>query len=140
MSSSTMSSPTYLVDSNVLIALLIDGHLFRHRVIDWLEATPRSFAACSITQGAFLRVYLRVQPGATFEEGQRVLRELSALADYRFVVDDQNYLSVSPYGIRGHRQVTDAYLANLAAKDAMKLATFDQSLVALYPTVAEQLP
>lgn len=135
-----MSSPAYLLDSNVLIALLTEGHVFRQRVIEWLDASPKIFAVCSITQGAFLRVYLRVQPGASFAEGQRALRELSELDDYRFVPDDQNYLSVSPHGIRGHRQVTEAYLANLAVKHDMKLATFDQGLVALHPAAAVQLP
>jgi uncharacterized protein len=38
--------------------------------------------------------------------------------------------------IRGHRQVTDAYLAALARKHGAKLATFDQALALVHPDVA----
>lgn len=132
-----MSKPTYLLDSSALIALLTDQHVHRWRVIEWLEASPKQFLVCSITQGAFLRVYLRAQPGAALEVGQSVLRSLSRLPDYGFLTDDQSYLDLSPKGVRGHRQVTDAYLAHLAKANQVRLATLDEGLAALYPDTAE---
>lgn len=134
------SKPEFLLDSSALIALLVEGHVFRTRIIEWLEEGPRPFVVCSITQGAFLRAYLRLQPGGSFAEGQRVLSELSRLETYRFVPDDQNYVALDPRGIRGHRQVTDAYLVGLAGAHGMKLATFDDGLLALYPTQTVRIP
>lgn len=132
--------PAFLLDSNALIALLTDEHIHRNRVIDWLEASPKQFMVCSITQGAFLRVYLRSQPGAFIAEGLRVLRELSQVDSCGFVVDDQNYLNLDPRGIRGHQQVTDGYLVHLAASKGLRLATLDEGLATLYPSVAELIP
>lgn len=40
----------------------------------------------------------------------------------------------------GHRQVTDAYLAQLARAQGGKLATFDQGLAKLHHDVAELVP
>jgi predicted nucleic acid-binding protein len=131
------NDPCYLLDSSALIALLVDGHVHRWRVIDWLEASPKRFGVCSITQGAFLRVYLRAQPGALLEEGQRVLRALSTLRECFFIVDTQNYIDLDPRGIRGYRQVTDGYLVHLATANGIRLATLDEGLAALYPEIAE---
>lgn len=43
----------------------------------------------------------------------------------------------SAQGIVGHRQVTDAYLAQLARAHGSRLATFDQALAKLHHDVAE---
>ena len=44
--------------------------------------------------------------------------------------DDASYLDLPTRGINGHRQVTDAYLALLAAKHGGVLATMDRALAA----------
>jgi hypothetical protein len=43
-------------------------------------------------------------------------------------------------GIVGHRQVTDAYLAQLTRARGSRLATFDQALATLHNDVAELIP
>jgi uncharacterized protein len=43
-------------------------------------------------------------------------------------------------GVIGHRQVTDAYLAELARRREARLATFDKGLAALHADVAELVP
>ncbi|MGH3319762.1 MAG: hypothetical protein ACRDN9_06190 [Streptosporangiaceae bacterium] len=40
----------------------------------------------------------------------------------------------------GHRQVTDAYLAQLARTQGRAFATFDKGLAAAHPDVAELIP
>jgi hypothetical protein len=40
-------------------------------------------------------------------------------------------------GIIGHRQVTDAYLAQLARAHRARLATFDQAMAKLHSDVAD---
>jgi predicted nucleic acid-binding protein len=90
-------------------------------------------ALCSITQGAVLRVYMRSQESATFEQGIEVLRQLAQMPEVVFLQDNGDYLDVPPRGIRGHRQVTDAYLAQIAKKNDLTLATLDMAQTALYP-------
>jgi predicted nucleic acid-binding protein len=43
-------------------------------------------------------------------------------------------------GVIGHRQVTDAYLAQLARANHGRLATFDRGLAALHTDIAELIP
>ena len=43
-------------------------------------------------------------------------------------------------GIIGHRQVTDAYLAQLARARGSRLATFDQAMAKLHDDVADLIP
>jgi predicted nucleic acid-binding protein len=49
-------------------------------------------------------------------------------------------VDVSLYGVIGHRQVTDAYLAQLARAHGGRLATFDQGFAKLQLDVAELVP
>ena len=51
-----------------------------------------------------------------------------------------SYIDVPTQGIIGHRQVTDAYLAQLARAHGSRLATFDQALAKLHHDVAELVP
>jgi hypothetical protein len=43
---------------------------------------------------------------------------------------------VPNHQLQGHRQVTDAWLVELARRNAGKVATLDQGLVATYPNDA----
>jgi hypothetical protein len=43
-------------------------------------------------------------------------------------------------GIIGHRQVTDAYLPQLAPAPGARLATFDQGLAKAHPDITELVP
>jgi predicted nucleic acid-binding protein len=44
------------------------------------------------------------------------------------------------HGVIGHRQATDAYLAQLAREHGGRLATFDQGLAKLHGDIAELVP
>jgi len=59
---------------------------------------------------------------------------------HEFWADDIAYTDVPTQGIVGHRQVTDAYLAQLARARGSRLATFDQALAQLHHDVAELVP
>jgi uncharacterized protein len=43
-------------------------------------------------------------------------------------------------GIVGHRQVTDAYLAQLARSRGARIATFDDAMAKLHQDVADLVP
>jgi len=50
---------TYLLDSNVLVALVQEAHVHAERAGVWLEGMDQRFATCPITQGALLRLLVR---------------------------------------------------------------------------------
>lgn len=55
--------------------------------------------------------------------------------------DSVTYAEAPLDGVRGHRQVTDAYLVALAASvDDARLATLDEGLVDVHPDIATLLP
>jgi toxin-antitoxin system PIN domain toxin len=129
---------TILLDANVLIALLVDDHVHHSSAEDWFAGINGSFATCPITQGSLVRLLIREgQPAATARE---ILARSTADPRHEFWPDDVPYTEVPTDGIVGHRQVTDAYLAQLARARRSRLATFDQALAALHRDVAELIP
>ncbi len=62
---------TYLLDSNVLIALAVADHVHHQAVRRWWEAGAEPFATCPITQGALLRLLIR--EGMSAADAQHVL-------------------------------------------------------------------
>ena len=124
-----------LLDANVLIALLVDDHVHHSSAETWFSGLAGSFATCPITQGSLIR--LLVREGQTAAAAGSVLRGVATNPRHEFWPDDVPYTDVPTVGIVGHRQVTDAYLAQLARAHAARLATFDQALAKLHADVAE---
>jgi uncharacterized protein len=129
---------TTLLDANVLIALLIDDHVHHEAATTWFADRMDSFATCPITQGSLVRMLLR--NGQTAQTAAALLTDLAAGPEHRFWAGDLSYDAVPFDGVIGHRQVTDAYLAQLARIHDGRIATFDQGLAELHPDVAELVP
>jgi hypothetical protein len=124
------SDTVYLLDANVLIALLTPDHTFYERTRSWFgDGLP--FATCPITQSALLRFHMRWSESPSIVGAKAILRGVCAHPLHRFWPDDVECLQIPERGVRGHRQVTDAYLAALAAAHNGVLATMDESLAAL---------
>jgi uncharacterized protein len=126
---------TVLLDANVLIALVVDDHVHHNAAEAWLAGHDGRIATCPITEGSLVR--LLVREGQSAAMAQAVI---SALADdprHEFWPDEISYSDVSLVGVIGHRQVTDAYLAQLARAHNGRLATFDQGLAKLHDDVAQ---
>ena len=129
---------TVLLDANLLIALLVDDHVHHVAAENWFAGLSGNFATCPITQGSLLRLLIREgQPTAT---ARAVLAGTTADTRHEFWPDDVPYTDVPTQGIVGHRQVTDAYLAQLARARGSRLATFDQAMAKLHQDVAELVP
>ena len=124
----------YLLDANVLIALLTPDHTLHERARAWFGAGV-PFATCPITQGALLRFFMRWSQSGTFLEAKAILQALCTHKMHRFWPDDLDYIHVPEKGIRGHKQVTDTYLAALAGAHGGALATMDEALAAVQPNV-----
>ena len=116
----------YLLDANVLIALTVAEHEHHSRVSGWLATVDR-VALCPVVEGSLVRFLVRV--GESVNAAQEVLHSLHADPRCEFWPDELSYARADLSHVRGHRQVTDAYLAALAAtRKGTLLATLDQGL------------
>ena len=127
-----------LLDANLIIALSYDTHAHHEHAAAWLSTHQDKFATCAITQGALIRFLIRSD--ATAGEATQILASLTTSAHHEFWPADFPFTAPMLRGVFGHRQVTDAYLAEMARVRAAKVATFDLGLAALHPDVAELIP
>jgi len=124
-----------LLDANVLIALVVSEHVHHAAAEQWLHGFDGSFATCPMTQCSLLRLLLR--EGVDAGTAVATLRALTDHRRHEFWPDDIAYTEVRTRGVVGHRQVTDAYLAQLSRRHNGRLVTFDRGLAALHHDVAE---
>jgi toxin-antitoxin system PIN domain toxin len=129
---------TDLLDGNVLVALVVIDHVHHDRVASWFADRRARFATCPITQGTLLRLLLR--SGAETSSARNALNQVVAHQRHDFWPDEVGYTAVSLRGVIGHRQVTDAYLAQLARVRDGQLVTLDRGLAELHPDVAVVVP
>ncbi len=128
-----------LLDGNVLLALVSQGHVHHAAAQRWFVAEKPLFATCPITQGTLLRLAMRLE-AVSVEAALDTLAQLTTHPRHVFWPDNLSYAEVQWHGVMGHRQVTDAYLAALARQHQGKLATFDRGLAALHTDVSIELP
>lgn len=130
---------TYLLDGNVLVALIDSAHVHHVAATRWFAAHAGKFATCPITQGTLLRLLMRLGAVADAAGAVAVLQQLCRHPKHEFWADDVNYIDIGWAGVLGHRQVTDAYLAALARQRGGRLATFDRGLAALHAHIADAI-
>jgi toxin-antitoxin system PIN domain toxin len=128
----------YLLDINVLVALLWTNHEHHRAASDWHRSHQRAgWATCPLTQAGFVRVSSNPQVFRDAPSPARAVEVLQANLrhpTHRFWKEDIPFAqAVAPFGGRltGHQQTTDAYLLGLAIRKQGVLATFDTSVTAL---------
>ncbi|MCV7193558.1 TA system VapC family ribonuclease toxin [Mycolicibacterium brumae] len=126
---------TTLLDSNVLIALAVAEHVHHDAASEWLGSSTEHFSTCPITQGSLMRFLLRA--GHTAATARSVIAGFERDRRHVFWPDDLGFSAVRLDGVIGHRQVTDAYLAELARCHSGRLATLDAGLASLHSDVAD---
>jgi predicted nucleic acid-binding protein len=113
---------THLLDVNVLLAAIWDNHPLHERAFGGIKG--KTIAVCPLTELGFIRI--STHPKATInapmartrELLQRFIKERNA----QRIPDDLPALESRPVK---SDEVTDSYLAELAARHHMKFATMD---------------
>ncbi len=128
----------YLLDANILISLAVTDHPHHERAIRWAQDVEQ-FAVCPIVEGALIRLIVRM--GAPVEDAKESLRHLRNRRGFAFWADSLSYSEAELDHVRGHRQVTDAYLASLAgSRPDARLATLDEGLAEALPALTFLIP
>ncbi len=126
---------TYLLDVNVLIALIDPSHVGHDAAHDWFATTgAASWATCPITENAVLRIIGNPKYANSLGAPSAcapILAKLVALPGHVFWPDaislvGNDLLDLTQITTPG--QVTDSYLLALAVSKGGKLATFDRRL------------
>jgi toxin-antitoxin system PIN domain toxin len=130
------SATRYLLDVNVLIALIDPAHIRHDDAHDWFAAKGgRAWATCPITENGVLRIVGNSRypsspgnPAAVAE----ILLVFRNLGTHEFWPDDISLLdrsAIDATRLLNSAQVTDSYLLALAKARGGQLATFDRQLV-----------
>ncbi len=114
----------YLLDVAPLIALLFKTHTHHARVKKWQETLDLS--VCPITELGFLRISTQPAFGLTVAQARKNLAAWIKDRKPAFLSCDLPALDGNP-PTAGTR-TTDFYLASLAARHGMELATLDQHI------------
>jgi hypothetical protein len=114
----------HLMDVNLLLAAIWENHSQHERAFRWLEG--KKLAVCPLTELGFIRISTNPKVINAPMAKTRVL--LKNFLDDRAVErlsDDVPALDSKP---QKSEQVTDSYLATLADRHGMKLATLDGNI------------
>jgi toxin-antitoxin system PIN domain toxin len=127
---------TYLLDVNVLIALLDAGHVQHDAAHEWFGRVGHgAWATCPLTENGVLRIIGNPRYPNTLETPAAVapvVAKLRAHSGHQFWTDEVSLLDprhVDAGRLLTSDQVTDTYLLALARMRDGKLATFDRRLV-----------
>ena len=124
-------SPIYLLDLNVLLALLDEAHIHNEAAERWFDSPGLQWALCPFTEAGVLRFFTRPKTGEmSMEQATAMLESRKQEPGYRYqpiAFDWQPFFK----RLHGHNQVTDAYLLGVAVREGLILTTFDKALLHL---------
>lgn len=126
---------TFLLDVNVLIALIDPGHVTHEAAHRWFETTGKAdWSSCPITENGVVRIVGHPKypnsPGSPATVASIVAR-MRDLPGHSFWPDDLSLAKseiVDANKILTSAQVTDTYLLALAVSRGGMLASFDRRL------------
>lgn len=115
----------YLLDVNLLIAAIVQSHSHHQKAIRWLSG--KDIVLCPITELGFLRTCTNARSGIglLMADARKVLENFASERRASRIAADLEALESHA---QTSDQVTDHYLANLAAKHGLTLATLDKDL------------
>ena len=113
----------YLLDVNALIAAVWQTHVHFSRTTAWRK--DKSLVTCPFSELGFLRISTSRSFGLPMEDARAALEKFIKETGTEFIPADLPALESSP---ETSAQVTDIYLAELASRHGMKLATLDTGI------------
>jgi uncharacterized protein len=116
----------HLLDVNVLMAAIHINHPQHVQADAWL--TGKEIVLCPLAELGFLRITSNPKLssyGATMANARKALESFAKDMSAERITDDLPALDSHP---NTSNQVTDHYLADLASKHGLKLATFEAGL------------
>lgn len=129
------SSPRYLLDLNALISLADPDSIHYEAMQRWFDSEGKQdWGVCPLTESGFVRVTTNPKyggQGRTVAQATAILAELAHVNGYRYWPITESWAELTtPFAarIKGHQQVTDAYLLGLAIRENGVLVTFDASI------------
>ncbi len=131
-----MSKPVrYLLDVNVLLALLDQDHVHYSTAIQWFSSPGLQWALCPFTEAGFLRNMISPKVGnISVAKAMSLLERFAQRPGYHYLPISADWRELcKPFSERifGHNQITDAYLLGMAIREAMVLVTFDRAILHL---------
>lgn len=128
----------YLLDTNVLIALLWPSHEHHAVAMQWFARhRAKGWATCPVTEMGFVRIVSNPafsRDALTPRGAMGVLAANTAAKDHLFWRDELPLAETVAFAgtrLAGHQQVTDAYLLGLAIHRGGMLATLDGRIATL---------
>lgn len=125
----------YLLDVNVLIALVDPAHVQHDAVHEWFGRTGhKAFATCPITENGLLRIVGHPRypnspgPPSVVAEALTAIRALPGHAFWPDSISLAESELVEPGLLSSHARVTDGYLLALSKANRGQLATMDRKL------------
>ncbi len=122
-----------LPDANLLVAFTWQNHQHKKAAEKFFQKYPR-VATCPITELALVRVWM--QKGASGADADKALNDFVSKYRSRLIPDDLSATAIAGLN-QGHRETTDSYLAMLAQRHGIKLATLEEALAKRFPAIAE---
>jgi predicted nucleic acid-binding protein len=113
----------YLLDVNLLISGILEDHADHQKAAAWLDG--KNLVLCPLAELGFIRITTGGNIGSTMEKARKSLEEFIAQRGVQWIPDDLSARESHP---KNSNQVTDHYLADLAAKHGLKLATLDRRI------------
>lgn len=126
---------TFLLDVNVLIALVDADHVSHQAAHDWFgREGKRSWATCPLTENGLVRIVGNPKYQGGGAAPAQVVRILTGLTELEGHVRWPDDVSLTDPGlfvaerVLTPAQVTDTYLLGLAVRHGGRLATLDRRL------------
>jgi predicted nucleic acid-binding protein len=123
--------PRYLLDVNALIGLLWGVHSLHGKANSWFSKEGPQVLGCAFTELSFIRVSMADKTiAASFEDSEEAVDLfIQELGDrYHFVDRLPPAKILRGSDVRSHKEVSDHYLCELAARNNALLATLDAGI------------
>lgn len=135
----------YLLDVNVLVALLWPRHQHHVTAVRWFARhRAKRWATCAMTEAGFVRIVSNPafsRDAVSPRDAGALLAANTASDDHVFWSCDTPFVATTLYAghrLGSHQQVTDAYLLGLALARGGALATLDRGIQDLAVGAAER--